>query len=70
MNVNTKDIQTAVSETMSETLSKLDRARTVAGEKTGQAVDAATSYVKENPWKSIGVLAAAGLVIGFLCTRR
>lgn len=33
----------------------------------GQATDA---YVHENPWKSIGIAAAVGVIVGLLITRR
>jgi ElaB/YqjD/DUF883 family membrane-anchored ribosome-binding protein len=34
------------------------------------AARAADEYVHDNPWKSIGVVAAAGLVAGLLLSRR
>ena len=34
------------------------------------AVDKATSRVKENPWQSLGIAAAIGLVVGLLLRRR
>jgi ElaB/YqjD/DUF883 family membrane-anchored ribosome-binding protein len=34
------------------------------------AARAADAYVHENPWKSIGVVAAAGIVVGLLLSRR
>ena len=35
-----------------------------------EAVDKATSYVKANPWQSLGMVAAAGLIVGLLLRRR
>jgi ElaB/YqjD/DUF883 family membrane-anchored ribosome-binding protein len=39
-------------------------------EGTKQAVKVTDDYVHENPWRSIGIGAAAGLLIGFLAARR
>ena len=39
-------------------------------EKTKEAAKATDEYVKENPWKSVGIGAAAGLVIGLLISRK
>ncbi|HYE41151.1 MAG TPA: DUF883 domain-containing protein, partial [Ramlibacter sp.] len=38
--------------------------------KTKEAAKATDEYVHENPWKSVGIGAAAGLVIGLLIARR
>jgi len=35
-----------------------------------EAVDKATSYVKENPWQSLGIVAAVGVIVGMLLRRR
>ena len=35
-----------------------------------QAAQAADEYVHDNPWKSMGYVAAAGLIVGLLATRR
>jgi ElaB/YqjD/DUF883 family membrane-anchored ribosome-binding protein len=34
------------------------------------AMSAGDSYVRERPWSSVGIAAAAGLVVGFLAGRR
>jgi ElaB/YqjD/DUF883 family membrane-anchored ribosome-binding protein len=49
---------------------KIDRTKIAVGEKTRQATDATHAYVRENPWKSAGASAAAGLIFGFLLRRR
>lgn len=38
--------------------------------KTKDAAQAADTYVKDNPWQSVGVAAGIGLLIGMLITRR
>jgi ElaB/YqjD/DUF883 family membrane-anchored ribosome-binding protein len=35
-----------------------------------QAADITDEYVRENPWKSIGLVAAAGVILGMLMSRR
>ena len=39
-------------------------------EKTKEAARATDEYVHENPWKSVGLGAAVGVVIGMLIARR
>jgi ElaB/YqjD/DUF883 family membrane-anchored ribosome-binding protein len=39
-------------------------------EKTKEAAKATDDYVHENPWKAVGIGAAAGLVLGLLIARR
>ena len=39
-------------------------------EKTKEAAKATDDYVKENPWKSVGLGAAVGVVIGLLIARK
>lgn len=38
-------------------------------EKTKEAAKATDEYVHENPWKSVGIAAGVGLVIGMLISR-
>lgn len=38
--------------------------------KTKEAAKATDEYVHENPWKSIGIAAGVGLVVGLLIGRR
>jgi ElaB/YqjD/DUF883 family membrane-anchored ribosome-binding protein len=47
-------------EDMGETI--IDRSRRVA--------TATNEYVTERPWTAVGVSAAAGFLMGFICTRR
>jgi ElaB/YqjD/DUF883 family membrane-anchored ribosome-binding protein len=35
-----------------------------------EAVHAGDTYVREQPWQSVGIAAAAGLLVGFLIARR
>jgi ElaB/YqjD/DUF883 family membrane-anchored ribosome-binding protein len=63
-------LRTRFEKKLVETKAKLGRARAAVGGKTQQATDAAQAYVKENPWQSAGVSAAAGAVLGFCLGRR
>lgn len=38
--------------------------------RTKEMVGTADSYVKANPWQSVGIGAVAGLVVGFLLMRK
>ena len=48
----------------------LDNARISVTEKAKDAAGATHEYVRENPWKVLGVAAVTGLVIGFVFSRR
>ncbi len=50
--------------------SSLHEARMAVSEKARVAARATDGYVKANPWKVLGVVAAAGLVAGFIARRR
>ena len=39
-------------------------------ENAREVVDKAASYIKANPWQSLGIVAAIGLVVGMLLRRR
>jgi ElaB/YqjD/DUF883 family membrane-anchored ribosome-binding protein len=49
---------------------KLSDAERAALEKAKLAAKEADEYVHENPWKAVGIAAAAGLVLGLLIGRR
>jgi len=44
--------------------------QTLAVNKYKQAATAIDAYVSESPWRSAGIAAAIGALIGFLTTRR
>lgn len=50
--------------------SRLDDARTSVTREVCAAADLTQAYVIENPWKVLGVAAAAGLVTAILLSRR
>lgn len=53
-----------------EARSRLDAARIAVARKAVDAADATQEYVSENPWKAIGIPAAAALVVYLLLNRR
>lgn len=55
---------------LGEAKTKLGRARSAVGDQAQQATAAAQAYVKANPWQSVGVLAAAALILGFCLGRQ
>jgi len=52
------------------TAEEIGAARTAVKEKAKFAANATNEYVRENPWKTFGVAAVAGLVVGFFLHRR
>jgi len=53
-----------------EARANLHEARLAVAGQVKCAADATQKYVSDNPWKAIGVMAAAGLIIGVLSSRR
>ena len=56
--------------TLSNAKDDLIRMEKAVVEKTKEAAKATDEYVHENPWKAVGIGAAAGLVLGLLIARR
>jgi ElaB/YqjD/DUF883 family membrane-anchored ribosome-binding protein len=56
--------------TLSSAKADLIRIEETVVAKTKEAAKATDEYVHENPWKSVGIGAAAGLVIGLLIARK
>lgn len=49
---------------------KLADAQAIATERTKAVADATDVYVRDNPWRAVGVAAGVGLIIGLLIGRR
>ena len=49
---------------------RLDEQEAAVMAKTRAAAKATENYVKDNPWKAMGIAVVAGLVLGILATRR
>jgi ElaB/YqjD/DUF883 family membrane-anchored ribosome-binding protein len=48
----------------------LSEAQSVVSDRARQYADITDEYVRANPWKALGVAAAAGVLVGILLTRR
>lgn len=65
VNLRTR-VQARINQTKAE-LSNLQEAAVAKAKAAGHATD---EYVHSNPWKSIGIAAGVGLVLGLLVSRR
>jgi ElaB/YqjD/DUF883 family membrane-anchored ribosome-binding protein len=63
-------VRARVQERLHRATQELDKLKEAALESGKEAADATEAFVQENPWKSLGIAAAAGLVIGLLISRR
>jgi ElaB/YqjD/DUF883 family membrane-anchored ribosome-binding protein len=57
-------------QTLSAAKESLGECQQTVVEKTREAARVTDEYVHENPWKSVGLGAAVGVVIGMLIARR
>lgn len=62
--------RTKLAARLAETKTRFVDAGVAVSEKARGTVNATDGYVRENPWKVLGVVAAAGLIIGALISRR
>ncbi|MCK9984214.1 MAG: hypothetical protein AzoDbin1_00686 [Azoarcus sp.] len=63
-------VRTKIEGKLGEAKSRLDSSRLAVTEKARRSADATHEYVVENPWKVLGIAAAAGIIIGILMSRR
>lgn len=61
--------RTTIEGSLDEARSRIYAARVAAAEKARHAAEATHEYVRENPWKVLGITAAVGLVTGLLLRR-
>ena len=52
-----------------EARAKIDRTRAAVVGKARHATDVTHAYVKDNPWKTVGAFAVAGVILGILLRR-
>lgn len=62
--------RTRIEAKLGEAKSRLDSSRHAVAEKAKRSADATHEYVVENPWKVLGLAAAAGVIVGILMSRR
>jgi len=63
-------VRDRVGKSLSDAKTRLGELESQAIEKGKAAARATDRYVHENPWKSIGVAAGVGFVLGLLISRR
>lgn len=59
-----------IQESLQVVKERLGEAETAVIERTRQAAKITDQYVHDNPWKSIGISAGVGVIIGMLIARR
>jgi ElaB/YqjD/DUF883 family membrane-anchored ribosome-binding protein len=64
------ELRAKAEESLRVVKARMAEAQAVLLARTRAAARATDAYVHENPWRSIGVSAAVGLVIGLLVRRR
>jgi ElaB/YqjD/DUF883 family membrane-anchored ribosome-binding protein len=57
-------------ESLKAAKTRLDEQEAAVMAKTKAVAKATEDYVRDNPWKAVGIAAAAGLVLGILAKRR
>jgi len=69
--------QTRLTEVKGQVQAKLDNAKQMLGQLgtqvqdgAKQAMDTTDTYVRDNPWRAVGISAAVGAIIGILIARR
>ncbi|HEX7811389.1 MAG TPA: DUF883 family protein [Burkholderiales bacterium] len=63
-------VRAQLEDKLAETVVRLQEVQEELKFRARYAARATDEYVHENPWKSIGIVAAAGIVVGLLLSRR
>lgn len=63
-------VRAELEDRLAETMAHMQELQEELQFRARQAARVADEYVHENPWKSIGLVAAAGLLVGLLLSRR
>ena len=64
------DARKRAAESVEQARARLDALETELKKRAERAADDANRYVRDNPWQSIGIAAAAGVVVGLILGRR
>ncbi|MBI4206708.1 MAG: DUF883 domain-containing protein [Betaproteobacteria bacterium] len=59
-----------IQESLQRAKVKLTEAESTVADKTKQMANMTDEYVREHPWKAVGIAAGIGLIIGLLISRR
>jgi len=65
-----KDARHKATESVEKARARLEQLESELKVRAKAAADDATGYVRDNPWQSLGVAAAIGVVLGVLLGRR
>lgn len=65
-----ESMRRTIEATLSEARARIDEARIVVSRKACSAATATNVYVRENPWKAVGVASLLGMVAASLLYRR
>ncbi len=57
-------------ESLRSARARLEEAQAAMMEKTKAAAKATDTFVHDNPWKSVGIAAVAGMLLGVIISRR
>jgi len=63
-------VRATIDSKLSEGKAKLREVRASVVGRVRGTVDASDEYVRDNPWKSLGAVAAGGIMVGLLLSRR
>ena len=64
------DMKAKVSQQYEVAREKLGELQTTVQDGAKVAMTSTDEYVRSNPWRAVGIAAAAGAIIGFLASRR
>lgn len=64
------EARTMVSTQVDHAREKLGEIQTTVQEGAKVAMTTTDEYVRSNPWRAVGIAAAAGAILGFLASRR
>jgi ElaB/YqjD/DUF883 family membrane-anchored ribosome-binding protein len=70
VSVKVAEVRTRLEDHLAVAKVKLADAQAAASERTKAMADATDGYVRDNPWRAVGVSAGIGLIIGLLIGRR
>ena len=65
-----QEVRARTRESLAAARERLSAIEKGARQKARAAVDGSNEYVHENPWTAVGIAAGAGLLVGFLLSRR
>ena len=65
-----QEVRAHAEQSLREAKARLGEVEEQALRRAREMADATEEYVRDNPWRSVGVAAGVGLVIGLLISRR